>query len=143
MGSDRTSGGLGLNTEQTATVLASQGISQLLAILVVLPLMVKRFGTIRLCRVVCFGFMIIYSIQSLVRYLYNIPDLQGRLYTHFWECPAAILCVFAWWILAMTGMTAITVTLNDVAPRSSICKVNSIADGMLIYRKVDVIGCHC
>lgn len=130
MGSDRTNGGLGLSTKQTATALASQGVSQLVAIMVVLPLMVKRFGTVYLCRAVCFGFMIVYSIQPLVRYLYDVPDFQRRLYTHFWEVPAAILCIFTWWIFAMTGMTAIIVILNDVAPRSSICKVNSVADGM-------------
>lgn len=130
MGSERTNGGLGLSTKQTATALASQGIAQLIAIMAVLPLMVKRFGTVHLCRAMCFGFMIVYSIQPWVRYLYDVPDFQRRLHTHFWEVPAAILCIFTWWMFAMTGMTTIIVVLNDVAPRSSICKVNSVADGM-------------
>ncbi|KAI7883987.1 hypothetical protein K492DRAFT_192186 [Lichtheimia hyalospora FSU 10163] len=127
-GIDRSNGGLGLSIKQAATALSSQGISQLVALMIVLPLMVKRFGTVQLCRTVCFGFMIVYSIQAFVRYLYNVPDFQGHLYTHFWEFPAAIGCVFTWWMLAMTGMTTITITLNDVAPRSAVCKTNSVAD---------------
>ncbi|KAI8143235.1 major facilitator superfamily domain-containing protein [Fennellomyces sp. T-0311] len=115
--SRRVNGGLGFKSDEIGIALAYCGSVTLIVQLFCLPAWTRRFGQLRLFRMVLCGSIFLYFFQGFIRYLYEVPDFEGNTQTKTWVWVGLIVtCTFKT-VFHTTAFTSCTILTNNASPR--------------------------
>ncbi|CEG62755.1 hypothetical protein RMATCC62417_00033 [Rhizopus microsporus] len=115
--STRENGGLGFSSYEIGAALAYAGVVTLVAQLLILPALTRKFGLLRLFQIVLFILIFLYLSQGIIRTLYNVPDFDGHKNTKLWVWVGLIISQTIKTICHTICFTGCTILVNNAAPR--------------------------
>ncbi|KAI8327945.1 major facilitator superfamily domain-containing protein [Choanephora cucurbitarum] len=116
--SARDSGGLGFSPNEIGLALSFAGVVTLVGQLVILPILTRKFGLLRLFQIVLFLLVFLYLSQGAIRVLYLVPDPSGRQDTKFWVWVGLLFSLALKTIGHTICFTGCTILVNNAAPRA-------------------------
>ncbi|KAI8334877.1 major facilitator superfamily domain-containing protein [Blakeslea trispora] len=116
--STKSSGGLGFSPNEIGIALSFAGVVTLVGQLLVLPVLTRKFGLVRLFQIVLFLLVFLYLSQGVIRLLYSVPDFHGQQGTKFWVWIGLLFSLALKTIGHTICFTGCTILVNNAAPRA-------------------------
>ncbi|KAF1804084.1 major facilitator superfamily domain-containing protein [Mucor lusitanicus] len=115
--SSRENGGLGFSPNEIGIALSFAGVITLVGQLLVLPVLTKKYGLLRLFQMVLFICIFLYLSQGIIRTLYYVPDFHGETNTKFWVWVGLLVSLTVKTIGHTICFTGCTILVNNACPR--------------------------
>lgn len=141
--SSRENGGLGFSPNEIGSALAFSGVVTLLSQIFVLPFLTRKYGLLRLFQMVLFILVFLYMSQGIIRVLYEVPDLNGRVDTKFWVWVGVLTSLAIKTICHTICFTGCTILVNNACPRvESLGAVNGFSQCKVAFVRLFVYIMH-
>ncbi|KAI8372533.1 major facilitator superfamily domain-containing protein [Choanephora cucurbitarum] len=116
--SNRDSGGLGFSPNEIGISLGFAGVVTIIGHVVLLPILVRKFGLLRLTQIALFLLIFVYLFQGVIRVMYLIPDPSGQKDTKCWVWVGLLIFLAFKTLCNNICYTGCVVLANNAAPRS-------------------------
>ncbi|CAM0135272.1 unnamed protein product [Umbelopsis sp. WA50703] len=117
LSTSRQHGGMGFISKEIGLSLSIAGFFTLFVQLVLWPRLAGRFGVLRLFQICLPSYAVVDLLQSFIRYLYHVPNLNGVTETKQWVWIGLMCCLAMKTICSTISFTAVTVLVSYSAPR--------------------------
>ncbi|KAI9303481.1 major facilitator superfamily domain-containing protein [Cunninghamella echinulata] len=115
--SKREFGGLGFVENEIGTALAFVGCTTLVTQLFIVPNLIHRYGLVRLYQFVQLVLIVVYTMQGFIRYLYDVPNLDGQTGTKFWVWVGLLFILMIKTMTQSTAFMCCTLIVNNSCHR--------------------------